>query len=109
METDGAAVLDWVPIAEGRVGCVVMNTAENLGVSPEALSLLKQIPRGRDSLGDVDWFSSVRGDCFSWLGGTKRIVDPSHAEGSRDYAIRSYVEISNNPPAEAVEYLESSR
>lgn len=81
-----------------NIGQVIINTKEHLGVSAEALALLTTIKRGNDSLGDIDWFHSVHGDCFSWLGGPAMFRDPSECEGSRSFTVsKNFVSIANEP------------
>ena len=62
---------DWTPFGPGRVGCVINNTKENLGVSPEALEFLKAVKPSRDAIGDVMWWETgaSRDKCaFGWIG-----------------------------------------
>jgi len=95
-----------------RIGQVFMNTKETLGVSEEAIELLKKIPIGRDSIGDVDWFeSSAQGDVFGWLGGPKTIKGPDlkELETARGFRIRSYVSIPNDVPEDAKAYIDSMK
>lgn len=94
----------------GNFGQVIMNTAKNVGISPEALELLKKIKPGRDSIGDVDWFSSDDGmDNFAWIGGPKAIKDTRDSDlaGSRDYRIReTFVSIPNESDPGAIAAIE---
>jgi hypothetical protein len=78
---------DWVPIGPGKIGCVLIDTKAHLGISKEALDLLEKIERSHDDIGDVDWFDSVHGKCFAWLGSPKRFVNPDNTEGSRNHAV----------------------
>lgn len=83
----------------GNMGQVIMNTAKNLGVSAEALQLLRSLKRGHDSLGDIDWFKTRDGQhAFSWLGAPHALKDPKTAETSRQYHIGGYVAIANEVP-----------
>lgn len=92
---------------KGVIGQVIMKTRETLGVSDEALALLKTVKRGADSLGDVDWWKTNDGHtAFSWLGPMCRLMDPSDAEASRQYIIGEYVSIPNEPPQEAVDAID---
>ena len=94
----------------GRIGQVFMNTKETLGVSEEAIELLKKIKIGRDSIGDVDWFESVQGDVFGWLGGPKTIKDTAdELETARGFRIRSYVSVPNDVPADAKAAIDSMK
>lgn len=83
----------------GVIGQVICNSAKNVGVSDEAIELLKTIKSGRDAIGDVDWFASdAAGDVFAWLGGPYAIVDPKTAEAARGYQVRTYAKVPNDVP-----------
>lgn len=73
------------PTDDGQLGFVV--NAEFVDIQPEALEILKTIPKSHDSLGDVDIFQASRGMVvFSWLGGHLAIIHPtSGITGSREY------------------------
>lgn len=92
----------------GVIGQVIMNTKETLGVSPEALEVLKTIPKGRDSIGDVDWWEVNDGTyAFGWLGGMCRLLEPEGAVTSRQYKQGDYVEIPNDVPEGAITAIDS--
>lgn len=100
---------DWVPIGLGKIGCVLINTRDHLGISMEALELLRGLKRSNDSLGDVDWFLSDKGWCFSWLGGPNSIKHVDRCESSRTHEVpgpSEYTLIDNDPPIEAVEAIQ---
>ena len=80
------------------IGQVIMDTKNNLGISPEAFELLKGMRKGHDGLGDIDWFRSGDVHTFGWLGGPYAIKDPATLETSRDWVIGDYVEIPNDVP-----------
>lgn len=85
---DPVADSDFIPAGGSKIGCVLANTKDRLGISGEALELLKKIPRSGDDIGDVDSFTSDKsGDVFTWLGPACRLVDPASASGSRTYDI----------------------
>jgi len=67
----------------GNLGCVL--EAQGIDISPEALELLKSIPRGRDGLGEVDVFQAGDKIIFGWLGGYMKAILPEQCETSRDY------------------------
>jgi hypothetical protein len=68
----------------GNIGCVVDGSM--IEISPDALEVLKQIPRGHDGLGDIDCFGSNDGKVvFGWLGGYMKAFSPNEIETSRDY------------------------
>ena len=93
----------------GVFGQVIENTKEHLGVSKEAMELLKKVKKGHDDLGDVDWFKANNDHyVFGWIGGPYAIVDPMKAEGSSTYVVpNDYIEIENNVPDGAKAYLDS--
>lgn len=75
------------------LGCVVCNTETNLGISKDAISLLKEVQAGNDDLGDIDWFQSDNaGPVFTWIGAPKTIYHPSEIEGSLDYNPSKFIE-----------------
>lgn len=105
----GAKSEEWYPSGDGRIGCVLLDTKKNLGVSEEALALLRTIRRSDDAIGDVDWFATdVPGKgpahAFGWLGGPRKIVDPTIVTGSRHYHVPAdaFVLIPNDVPRDAV-------
>lgn len=89
-------------------GQVIMNTAEHLGVSAEALALLEQIRPGHDSLGDIDWFASADGqDTFGWIGGPYALQNPAEAEASRQYRVGKHVVVPNTPAEGACQAIDN--
>jgi hypothetical protein len=78
----------WYPTGGDRIGCVLLDTKRQLGVSEEALSLMRRIPRNRDSFGDISWWACDDGThAFSWLGAIHKVLDPLNIEASRDFHI----------------------
>lgn len=75
---------DFVPAGGSNIGCVLCDS-KKLGVSPEAMELLKKIKRGSDGLGDPDIFKSGDKVVFGWLGNVFALKHPDHCEGSKDY------------------------
>lgn len=56
------------PSQQNQLGFVV--DADFCDIQPEALELLKKIPKSQDDIGDVDVFKAEDGKViFSWLGG----------------------------------------
>ncbi len=93
----------------GNIGQVIMNTAKHLGVSPEALTILKTLPKGQDSLGDIDWFQSdAQGECFGWLGGPYAIKDPARVETSAAWKVGEHVVIENDVPEGARTFIDAN-
>jgi hypothetical protein len=92
----------------GNLGQVICRSDINVGMSKEAVELLKQIKPGRDAIGSVDWFESVKGNVFAWFGGPKAVIDPADAVAARGYQVRdSYVKIPNDVPEDAKAYVDS--
>jgi hypothetical protein len=104
---------EWVPFGEGNIGCVLIDSKKNLGVSKEALELLKKIPPGRDDIGDVDWWKCNDGKyAFSWLGSThsvKHIKVNHELTGSRNYKVHEgqFQDIPNEPDPEAIAVIDT--
>lgn len=67
----------------GNLGCVF--NAEGVDISPEALGLLNNIPRGRDSLGEIDVFQAGDKVIVGWLGGYLKAFNPKNVETSREF------------------------
>ena len=91
----------------GNLGHLIMDSGKNLGVSPEALTLLKKVKKGSGSLGDIDWFRSGDQSVFGWMGGPYRIAKPADVEASRQFAILGYVSITNDVPEGAKEAIDN--
>lgn len=71
------------PLDKGQLGFVV--DAAFVDISPEALELLKQVPKSGDCIGDVDIYASKDKVIFCWLGGPMKMFKPEDVTGSRDY------------------------
>ena len=92
----------------GCLGQVIHDTATNLGVSAEALELLRGLPRGHDDLGDIDWFRTNDGKAsFGWLGGPYAIKDPKACETSSSYEVLAHVVIPNEVPQGAKDAIDA--
>jgi len=100
----------WWPTGRTRMGCVLTNTKERLGVSQEALDLMHEMLRNQDSIGDLSWFDSVEGYAISWWGPIYRIVDIATAEASREFVPQpeQCVVISNNVPEEILNQVNAA-
>jgi hypothetical protein len=85
----------------GCIGQVIMDTKRHLGVSKQAMALLKTVRRSHDDIGDVDWFKTGNKYAFGWLGGMHVLKNPKTIEGSSQYEIGDYVEIANDVPDDA--------
>ncbi len=92
-----------------NLGTIVHDTRRYLGVSDEALALLKVVKRGLDRIGDFAWFRSDDGmDHFAWLGGPKRLVDPKEVATARSYEILAHQVIPNDVPEGARAAIEAN-
>ena len=94
---------DFVPAGGNKIGCHLANTGTHLGISKEALVIMKGYAVSHDDLGEVNAFISDDGvHRFSWLGGAKRLVGPKAELSSTGFADIDYIEIPNEPPQEAI-------
>ena len=91
---------NWVPAGDGRFGCALLDSAQYLGVSPEALALLSAIPIGPSTIGDVDWFLSGEKHVFGWMGNPRKLVQAATARFARGSVIGPHAVISNELSAE---------
>ena len=93
----------------GVFGQVIVDSKNNVGISKEAHDLLKTIKRGRDDLGELDWFkTSDNAHAFAWIGGPYTIVNPTTCESSSSYVANDdYTLIENEPPQGAMDYIDS--
>jgi hypothetical protein len=86
---------------------IIKDTAHNLGVSHEALELLKKVRRSPDANGELDWSRDADGKaCFGWRGGDCLIVSPETCFGSSKFNVRSCVDIPNQVPEGARRQLD---
>lgn len=87
---------------------IIKDTARHLGVSCEALALLKRVRRTKGgSAGDLDWSRDLEGMAnFGWRGADCLIVSPETCLGSSHFGVRSYVEIPNRVPEGARRQLD---
>jgi hypothetical protein len=104
---DGKEDKNFIPIGEGRIGCVLIETDTCLGMSKEAFELLKTIKKSHDDIGDVTaWKTDDDKNCFGWLGGFKKIINMEKAEGdSSGIADIKHVTIENDVPQEAIDVI----
>ena len=73
------------PDQPGQLGFVV--DASFVDISPEALKLLKKVPRSGDDIGDVDVFkTNGKMVVFAWMGGPMKAFKPEDGvSGSSSY------------------------
>lgn len=89
-------------------GQVVQDTAHNLGVSKEALALLKAVRRRDcDGAGELDWSRTVEGKTvFGWKGDRCAIFNPETCARSSKFKVGGYITIPNEVPAGARQQLD---
>lgn len=88
-------------------GQIICDTRHNLGISAEALVLLKGVHKGSEGAGDVDWSRTEEGTAvFGWKGGRCAIFNPETCKGSRKFKVGGYVTIPNDVPEGARQQLD---
>jgi hypothetical protein len=99
---------EFLGLGSGHIGCILSHTKKHLGVSAEAIALMKTVEKGSDSLGDLMWWG---GDfmIIGWTGNPCRVMDPAKAETDRDFEIRGghYIEIPNDVPDQYAALIDS--
>lgn len=75
------------PTQGSNMGTIICGTTTRLGVSKEALTLMREVRIGRDCIGDINWWESGRQYCFSWFGAMFRIVNVNDSQTARDFQI----------------------
>jgi hypothetical protein len=89
-------------------GQVIYDTARNLGVSREALQLLRDLPASSEEVGDLNWFHIDKDKpMFFWRGGRHAIFSPDYICAAREFSIRDHVCIPNRVPADARAQLDA--
>jgi hypothetical protein len=100
----------WWPVDQkGKLGSV-LGSSKRLGVSQEALALMRTIKLNRDAIGDIDWWKCDDGEkAFSWFGVLYRVMDPADSEAARGFQVyeSECVIIPNEVPPEAVEAVKA--
>ena len=106
----------WWPSDGGnKMGCVLGDCSGRLGISDEALELMRRIEVGHDAIGDIDCWPCTDGTwAFSWFGCLYRIID-SEGISARDFdrhvdkavAAGVFVTIDNDVPAEAKDTIDN--
>lgn len=104
-------LVDHSDAAPGSFGQIIFDTANQLGISKEAVKVLETIKAGRDAIGAVDWFESGEGLVFGWIGGPKAVVDPADPEclAARGYKVfpGKYLDVPNDSAQGAKDYIDS--
>jgi hypothetical protein len=91
----------------GNFGCVV--DGSQVEISEETLQLLKNIPKGHDSLGEIDVFKADDGRViFGWIGGYMTAFPARNAEASREYDPKLLTATAGVvAPQDFIDYVES--
>lgn len=92
---------DFVPAGEGRIGCSLNNNAR-LGISLEALEIIKTYKRVGDVIGDLMGDK----DSFTWIGPVRQILRPESVVCRTFDIPKEYVIIDNSVPEELCELLD---
>jgi hypothetical protein len=100
---------NFIPVGGTRIGSVLIETNEFLGMSKEAVTLLKTLKKSHDDIGDIStWKTNDNKDCFAWIGNFKKIVNINKAEGDRDGIIDiKHITIENDVPKEAMNVIDN--
>lgn len=91
------------------LGCVIGNSKEMLGVSAEAIEVMRKIQCGHDAIGDIDWWKCTDGTyAFSWWGSIHRIIKPP-AMAVRGFRVQEgqYNKIVNQVPTAAKKVIDA--
>lgn len=80
-------------------GHVIIDTKNNLGISKEAIELLKKVMKSKEGNGQLDWSKNALGkDVFGWKGLAQDIRSPEFLMASKKYKLLSFQDIPNNVP-----------
>lgn len=83
-------------------GHVIYNTGRNLGISKEALRLLRTLPASSGEPSDINWFEIDEGKpMFFWRGGRYAIFSPEYCVAATEFKIRKHILIPNRVPSGA--------
>lgn len=89
-------------------GQLIFDTARNLGISKEALRLLRTLPTSHEDVGDLNWFYSEDDKpVFFWRGERNAIFSPDYCYAAKNFNIRDHVCIPNRVPAGARAQLDA--
>ncbi|SNT07616.1 hypothetical protein SAMN06265795_11339 [Noviherbaspirillum humi] len=89
-------------------GQIIHDTAQYLGISNEALRLLRKLKPSGEDVGDLNWFMNDKGkSVFFWRGGRYAIFSPEYCIAAKDFGIRDYITIPNKVPRGAQEQLDA--
>lgn len=89
------------------IGQIIINTKKNLGISKEALALLKKIGKTKEHIGEIDWSKNHTGqDTFIWSGRAQDIKRPEDMLASKTYKIMAHTIIENMVPQGAMQAID---
>lgn len=98
---------DFIPVTEpGKVGSVLIDTGKHLGISKEALAIMKDLYISHDDIGDVDAWKAGDRDCFGWLGPLIRIVGPKAELSNTGWGNIAHIDIPNETSEHIVKELD---
>ena len=96
----------FIPAGNGHLGCTLLDSAKNLGVSKEAIKVLGELEREGGSFAPIMWWKDDTGrENFAWLGGVYGLMEAKYTSVDRDFGIHNYTEIPNEPPQEAIDAI----
>lgn len=95
------------PSKPGQLGFVV--DADFCDFQPEAIELLKKVPKSRDDIGDVDVFKAGEKVIFAWLGHSHKILDlDREISGSSNYNPRLLKPTNFDTPKSFKQYIDDN-
>ena len=95
---------DFTPVtAPGKIGSMLTNTKNRLGMSTEAVTLLSQLKESKDDLGDILMYEQS----FGWLGNLYGLFHKDCTDLSPGSHVPEHQEIVNNPPQKAKEEIDN--
>ena len=105
-----SSVQDKVLVAPDNTAVLVFDTEKNLGISSEAMELLKTLKRSEDEVGHVDWATDKAGrSYFFWLGSVRTLVDPEVCQTAAPFvASDKFVVIDNDVSKEAMSAVDQA-
>lgn len=95
------------PSKPGQLGFVV--DADFCDIQPEAIELLKKIPKSGDDIGDVDVFKAGEKVIFAWLGPMLRVLDLNREiSGSSSYNPRLLKPANFDTPEQFKQFIDNN-
>ena len=98
---------EFIPVTKpGQIGSTLINTGKNLGISKEALAIMKGFHVSRDDIGEVDAWKAGDKDCFGWLGAMDRIIGPDAELPNNGWGGIAFIDIPNETSPGAKEAID---